>query len=106
VFIVSKGSFVNFNAISEGGEGFPHDSVGKESTCNAGDTGDSGLVPGLGRSLGGGYGNPQYSCLGSPMDRETWWATYSPWGPKELDTTERLSTHTQRMVRLASCCEN
>ena len=95
MFIVSKSSFVNFNAISEGGEGFPHDSVGKESTCNAGDTGDSGLVPGLGRSLGGGYGNPQYSCLGSPMDRETWWATYSPWGSKELDTTERLSTHTE-----------
>ena len=47
MFIVSKSSFVNFNAISEGGEGFPHDSVGKESTCNAGDTGDSGLVPGL-----------------------------------------------------------
>ena len=49
---------MNFSAISEDGEGLFNDSVGKEYTCNAGDTGDSGLVPGLGRSLGGGYGNP------------------------------------------------
>ena len=35
-----------------------------------------GSVPGLGRSPGGGYGNPlQYSCLEKPMDREAWWAT-------------------------------
>ena len=38
--------------------------------------GDPVLVPGLGRSPGGGNGNPpQYSCLGNPTDRETWWAT-------------------------------
>ena len=48
----------------------------KESTCNAGDTGDRGLIPGSGRSPGGGHGNPlQNSCLGNPMDRGTWWAT-------------------------------
>ena len=42
----------------------------------AGDTGDVGLVPGLGRSPGGGHDNPfQYSCLESPMDRGAWWAT-------------------------------
>ena len=41
--------------------GFPCDSAGKESACNAG---DSGLIPGLGRSPGEGNGNPlQYSCL-------------------------------------------
>ena len=41
-------------------------------TCNAG---DAGLIPGLGRSPGGGHGNPlQYSCLENPMDREVWWA--------------------------------
>ena len=35
-----------------------------------------GLIPGLGRTLGEGNGNPlQYSCLRSPMDREAWWAT-------------------------------
>ena len=38
-----------------------------------GDTGDVGLIPGLGRSPGGGHGNPlQYSCLESPMDRGAW----------------------------------
>ena len=42
----------------------------KESTFNAGDTGDSASIPGLGRPPGGGYGNPfQYSCLENPMDR-------------------------------------
>ena len=35
-----------------------------------------GLIPGLGRSPGGGNGKPcQYSCLGNPMDREAWQAT-------------------------------
>ena len=47
----------------------------KESTCNAGDTGDMGLIPGSGRSLGGGNDNPlQYSCLENPMDRGAWLA--------------------------------
>ena len=37
--------------------------------------GDVGLIHGLGRSPGGGHGNPlQYSCLGNPMDRGAWWA--------------------------------
>ena len=44
--------------------------------ANAGDTRDSGLIPGLGRSPGGVHGNPlQYSCLENPMDRIAWWAT-------------------------------
>ena len=44
----------------------------KESACNAGDLGS---VSGLGRSPGGGNGNPlQYSCLKSHMDRRAWWA--------------------------------
>ena len=39
-------------------------------------TGDTGLIPGLGRSSGEGNGNPlQDSCLGNPMDRGAWWAT-------------------------------
>ena len=43
------------------------------STC---DTGDLGLIPGLGRSPEEGNGNPlQYSCLGNSMDRGAWWAT-------------------------------
>ena len=37
---------------------------------------DVGSIPGLGRCLGGGKGNPlQYSSLGNPMDRAAWWAT-------------------------------
>ena len=48
----------------------PTCSAGKESVCNAGDLGS---IPGLGRSPGGGHGNPlQYSCLGNPMDRGAW----------------------------------
>ena len=50
-------------------------SAGKESACSVGNTGDSGSIPGSGRSPGGGNGNPlQYSCLENPMDRGAWWA--------------------------------
>ena len=53
--------------------GFPGSSDSKESTCNAG---NMGSTRGLGRSPGGGHGNPlQYSCLGNPMDRGAWQAT-------------------------------
>ena len=53
--------------------GFLGGSVVKNPPANAGDI---GLIPGLGRSLGKGNGNPpQYSCLGNPMDRGAWWAT-------------------------------
>ena len=52
--------------------GFPGGLGGKESTCNAG---DPGSIPGLGRSLGEGNGNPtQYSYLENPMDRGSWQA--------------------------------
>ena len=48
---------------------------GKEAAYKAGDTGDSGSIPGLGRSLGERNGNPlQYSCLENPMDRGPWQA--------------------------------
>ena len=44
--------------------------MGKESTCNAGDIAYAGLIPGSGRSPGGGHGNPlQYFCLENPMNR-------------------------------------
>ena len=72
--------------------GFPCDSVSKESTCN---TGDLGLIPGLGRSPGGGHGNPlQYSCLQNPHGQRSL-VGYSSRGHKELDMTERLSTAQQ-----------
>ena len=45
----------------------------KESTCNARDAGDVGLIPVSGRAPRGGHGNPlQYSCLENPMDRVAW----------------------------------
>ena len=47
-----------------------------------------GLIPGLGRSPGGGRGNPlQFSCLENPMDRGAWWA-HSPQAHKESDRNE------------------
>ena len=47
----------------------------KNLPASAGDTKNAGLIPGSGRSPGGGNGNPlQYSCLGNPMDRGAWWA--------------------------------
>ena len=77
--------------------GFPGGSAGKESTCNAG---DPGLIPGSGRTPGGGHGNPfQYSCLESPHGQRSL-AGYTPWGQKRqrVDTTERLSTAHKRLI--------
>ena len=56
--------------------GFPGGSVVKNLPANAGDTGEAGSSPGLGKSPGGGRGTPlQYSCLVNPIDRGVWWAT-------------------------------
>ena len=55
--------------------GFPDGSAGEESTCDAGDTGNGGLIPGSGRSPGRGNGNPLYcSCLENSMEIGAWWA--------------------------------
>ena len=52
--------------------GFPGSSDDKKPACSAGNL---ALIPGSGRSLGEGNGNPlQYSCLGNRMDRGAWWA--------------------------------
>ena len=48
--------------------------------------GDLGLIPGLGRSPGGGHSNPQYRCLENPHGQRSL-AGYSPWGHKESDLT-------------------
>ena len=59
----------------------------KSPPANAGDLRDTGLIPGLERSPGGGHGNPlPYSCLGNSMDRGAWWATVHE--VVELDNTE------------------
>ena len=64
--------------------GAPGGSDGKESACNAGDLGS---IPGSGKSLGEGNGNPlQCSYLENTMDGGAWWVTV--WGCKELDTAE------------------
>ena len=66
-------------------QGFPGDPDGKESACNVGDLGS---IPGLGRSPGEENGNLlQYSCLENPHGQKSL-VGYSPWGCKELDTTE------------------
>ena len=52
--------------------------------------GDSGWIPGWGRSSGEGNGNPFHSCLGNPIDRGAWWSTVHM-VTKESDTTEWLT---------------
>ena len=60
----------------------------KNPPANAGDIRDTGLIPRLGRSPGGGHGKPrQYSCLENPMDRGAWWDMVHEVA-KELDTIE------------------
>ena len=61
--------------------------VVKNLPVNAGDIRDVGSIPGSGRSLGGGDGDPlQYSCLGNPTDRGAWQATVHGF-TKESDMT-------------------
>ena len=60
----------------------------KNPPVNAGDRRDAGSIPGLGRYLGGGHGNPvQYSCLENSMDRGAWQAIVHG-VTKESDVTE------------------
>ena len=69
--------------------GFPGGSDGKESTRIVE---DMGLIPGVGRSPGGGHGNPLlYSCLENPH-RQWSLVGYDPWG-RRVGPAERLSTH-------------
>ena len=54
---------------------------------------DTGSIPGLGKSPGGGLGNPlQYSCLENPMDSGAWWATL-----------HRVAKDQTQMKRLGTC---
>ena len=74
--------------------GLPWQLSGKESSCNAGDTGDVGSIPGSGRSPHGGHGNPfQYSCLENHMDRGAWWAAVHRVA-KSQTRLKQLSVHT------------
>ena len=76
--------------------GFPGDSDGKASACNAGDLGS---IPGLGRSPGEGNGNPlQHSCLENPTDGGAWWATVH----EVTKSRTRLSDFTFTFFRASS----
>ena len=73
--------------------GVPSGSMVKNPSANAGDTEDVGSIPGLGRSPGGGNGNPlHYSCLGNPMDRGVWRAIVHGVA-KDSDMTQQLKPH-------------
>ena len=75
---------------------FPGGSEGKESVYNAGDL---RLIPGLGRSPGGGHGHPlQFSCLENPQEQRSLPGS-SPRGHNELNMTEQLSTAQHCMFR-------
>ena len=68
----------------------------KNPPVNAGDTIDAGLIPEMGRSPGGGNGNPlQYFCLGNPMNKGVWWVPVHGVA-KQLDTTEQLNNSKKR----------
>ena len=63
---------------------------GKNLPASAGDAGDIDLIPGSGRSTGGGNGNPlQHSCLKIPIQRRL--AGCSPWDCKESDMAEHVA---------------
>ena len=83
--------------------GFPGGSMVKNLPTNAGDAGDTSLIPESRRSPEEGNGKPlQYSCLGNPMDRGTWWSIVHKVA-KELDTTEQLNLLI-RCLALVSLC--
>ena len=71
-------------------------SSGKETACSAARHKDLGLIPGSGRSPGGGHGNPlPYSCLEDHVDRGAWWAAVHGVA-KSRTRLKLLSTHTGR----------
>ena len=79
--------------------GFPGNTVVENPSANAGDAGNTGSIPGLGRSPGVGNGNPlQYPCAENPMDRGAWWFQYlgsqrvgHDWVPEHVHTWDRQS---------------
>ena len=64
----------------------------KNLPANAGDAGDLGLSPWLGRSPGGGNGNPLQYFLPEESHGQRSLADYSPWGHKESDTSEHAGS--------------
>ena len=72
----------------------------KNPPASAGDVKDAGSIPGLGRSPGGGSGNPlQYSSLENPMDRGAWWAIIHRVA-KSQTQLKRLSPHAKLLYNV------
>ena len=78
----------------------PDGSVVKPPPASAGDTRDTGLIPGSGRSLGGGNGNPTLVFLSWESHGLRSLVGYSPWGHKESDTTLKMCAYMLSCVRL------
>ena len=79
--------------------GFPDGSDGTESTCNVG---DPDFIPRSGASPGEGNGYPTPVFLPGEFRGQRSLAGYSPWGPKESDTTEGLSVHILHIKKIRS----
>ena len=91
-----------------GGSASPWASQGalvvKNPPANAGDVRDMGSVPGVGRSPGGGHGNPlQYSSLENRMDRAAWWAAVHG-VTKSQTQLKQLSMHACQSIRSGQAC--
>ena len=93
---------MNSSTFSRTVEGLPRWPNGKESICSVGAARDAGSIPGSGRPLGEGHGNPlQYSCWRIPWTGSL--AGYSPWDRKESDTIEVTEyTHKQDCLNFGS----
>ena len=69
-------------------------SVVKNLPASTEDAGDTSLIPGSGRSPGGGNGKPlQYSCLENPVDRGAWWTTVSGVAKSQIQLSSWACTH-------------
>ena len=73
----------------------PGGASGKEPACQCRKQRDSDLIPGSGRSLGGGQGNPlQYSCLENPTDRGAWQVVVHRVATSQTQRKQVNTTHT------------
>ena len=77
---------------------FPDGSMVNNLPASAGDTGDTGSVPGSGRSPGEGNGNVlQYSCLGNPIDRRAWRATVHRFAEELNRTKQKVKEESEKV---------
>jgi len=83
-------------------KGFPSGSVVKNLPAN---TEDVGWIPGSGRLPRGGNGNPlQYSCLGNPINRGTWWATAYGVSKSQTWLSDWACTQNSWFISVNFCC--